>query len=53
MTSGITSGAVTMPASVVRPRNLPKRASTSPANVPMITAPVAVTVAMRRLSHTP
>ncbi len=46
MTSGMTSGAVVMPDSIVRPRNLPKRASASPASVPRMTAPVALVAAI-------
>jgi hypothetical protein len=45
MTSGMTSGAVVRPCSSARPLNGPKRASTSPASVPRITAPVAVMAA--------
>ena len=47
----MTSGAVTMPDSSVRPLNLPKRASAVPASVPRITAPVAVIAAIRSDSH--
>ncbi len=51
ITSGITSGAVVMPENKVRPLNLPNRASASPASVPRITAPVALTAAIFRDSH--
>ena len=51
ITSGITSGAVVMPDSSVRPRNGPKRARIMPANVPSTTASVAETAATLRLSH--
>ncbi len=51
MTSGMTSGAVVRPCSNVRPRNGPKRASTSPASVPRMTAPVALMAATWMDSH--
>ena len=38
MTSGMTSGAVTMPVNSRRPRKRPKRASTKPARVPSTVA---------------
>src|ERR1700726_153773 len=45
ITSGITSGAVVIADSSVRPRNGPKRASTMPTRVPSTTAPVAAAAA--------
>ncbi len=50
ITSGMTSGAVVMPESSVRPRNGPKRASAMPASVPSTTAAVAAMAAIFRLS---
>ncbi len=50
ITSGITSGAVAMPDSSVRPRNGPKRASAMPVSVPSTTAAVAAIAAILRLS---
>src|ERR1700733_15296779 len=47
MTSGMTSGAVVMPTSSVRPRNGPKRASATPVSVPSTTAPLAAISAIR------
>jgi hypothetical protein len=49
ITSGITSGAVTMPASSSRPRNRPSRARAMPAMVPSAVATVAETAAICRL----
>ncbi len=51
MISGITSGAVTMPASRRRPRKVPSRFRASPTSVPRMTASVALVAAMRRLSR--
>src|SRR5690606_28262915 len=50
-TSGMTSGALTMATYSEKPRNLPMRARTKPAQVPMMTAAVAVSAAMRSDSH--
>ena len=50
ITSGITSGAVTMPVISVRPRKRPSRARASPASVPSAVAIVALTTAISRLS---
>jgi len=47
MTSGITSGAATMPAKSMRVRNRVKRTSVSAASVPRITDRVAVIAATR------
>ena len=47
ITSGMTSGAVVMPASSMRPRKRPKRASAMPASVPSTTAAVADMSAIR------
>src|SRR5665213_464286 len=51
MTSGITSGAVVIADSSVRPRNGPNRASTIPPIVPTTTAPVAAAAATLMDSH--
>ena len=50
ITSGITSGAVVIPDNSVRPLKRPKRASTRPASVPRITAPVALRLAILMLN---
>ena len=47
MISGMTSGAVVMPASSGAAAKAPKRASAVPASVPRITAPVALMTAIR------
>src|SRR2546429_1211045 len=47
MTSGMTIGAVVIPASSMRPRKAPRRASAIPANVPSTTAALAEISAMR------
>ena len=52
ITSGITSGALSMPPNSVRPRNRPNRTMAIPARVPSIVAKVAFTTAIRRLSQT-
>ena len=52
ITSGITSGALSMPPKSVRPRNRPNRTMASPARVPRSVAKVAFTTAILRLSHT-
>ncbi len=51
MTSGMMSGAVTMPENSVRPRNLLKRASAMPAMVPRMVAMVAEIRAISRESR--
>ena len=52
-TSGITSGALTMPENIVRPLKRLYLTSATAASVPMMTEPQAVKKAMRRLSHRP
>ena len=47
MTSGMTIGAVVIPASSMRPRKAPRRASAIPASVPSTTAALAEISAMR------
>ncbi len=51
ITSGMTSGAVVMPTSRVRPRNGPKRASATPVSVPSTSAPLAAMSAILMESH--
>src|SRR5579863_6433484 len=51
MTSGITRGAVVMPASTARPRNAPNRASAIPDNVPRTTEEDAAMMAILIDSH--
>ena len=46
MTSGMTSGALTMPANTARPRNRGKRSSVNAASVPRRIEPVAVAPAI-------
>ena len=53
MTSGITSGALTMPENKVRPVKRRYRTSAKADSVPSSTAPVAVMKAIFRLSHRP
>ncbi|MNF18496.1 hypothetical protein D3C80_2226060 [compost metagenome] len=52
MTSGMTSGAVSMNANPVEPRKRRKRTITTAASVPTITAMVAAAVAIDRLMPT-
>ena len=52
-TSGITSGAFTMPENRVRPLKRRYFVSAKAASVPRITAPVALHTAICRLSHRP
>ncbi|VEB42328.1 Uncharacterised protein [Chromobacterium violaceum] len=51
ITSGITSGALTMPVNSVNSRKRPKRPSTKPTQVPITTDAVAVISAIFRLSQ--
>ncbi|CAE6907420.1 hypothetical protein R69749_08477 [Paraburkholderia domus] len=51
ITSGITSGALIMPANSVKPRKRPKRASTKPAHVPITTDAHAVSRPILSDSH--